>query len=337
MIGIFFRNLFRDLVRQPLRTALTLSGVVWGTFSVVLLLAFGDSVSQGPDQALPRHGPGHRPRLPFADDPRLAGIPQGQGRAGHAGDGRGHPGEGRRHRVDQPGVRRQPPHPLRPEGVPEHRPRRQSRVRADAQHHRRAEGGSSTPRTWPARKRVCFIGDVLATDLFATEEPVGKAVFIDSVPFTVVGVMRKKLQNSNYNGQRDEHCAFIPWTTYASLYGTKYVSNIIFRPARPRPEQGGHGGHQDAPGQARRLLPGRPRRPRRLGHAGVREAVHDLLPGLHGLPGRHRLVHPPRRRRRRGLDHEGRRRRADARDRRQAGRRAPAAGRSSGSSSASRS
>ncbi|MCK7481489.1 MAG: ABC transporter permease [Candidatus Moduliflexus flocculans] len=80
------------------------------------------------------------------------------------------------------------------------------------------------------RKRVCFIGDVLATDLFGTEEPVGRTVFIDSVPFTVVGVMRTKLQNSNYNGQRDERCAFIPWTTYASLYGAKYVSNFIFRP-----------------------------------------------------------------------------------------------------------
>jgi putative ABC transport system permease protein len=42
--------------------------------------------------------------------------------------------------------------------------------------------------------------------------------------------MKKKLQNSNYNGQRDERCAFIPWTTFASLYGTKYVSNFIFRP-----------------------------------------------------------------------------------------------------------
>jgi hypothetical protein len=46
VIGIFFRNLVRDLVRQPLRTILTLSGVVWGTFSVVLLIAFGDSVSK---------------------------------------------------------------------------------------------------------------------------------------------------------------------------------------------------------------------------------------------------------------------------------------------------
>lgn len=46
MISIFFRNLVRDLIRQPLRTSLTLSGVVWGTFSVVLLIAFGDSVGK---------------------------------------------------------------------------------------------------------------------------------------------------------------------------------------------------------------------------------------------------------------------------------------------------
>src|SRR5512136_978142 len=46
MSGIFLRNLVRDLLRQPLRTALTLSGVVWGTFSVILLIAFGDSVSK---------------------------------------------------------------------------------------------------------------------------------------------------------------------------------------------------------------------------------------------------------------------------------------------------
>ena len=86
------------------------------------------------------------------------------------------------------------------------------------------------PEDMADRKRVCFIGDVLAQDLFVTDEPVGKTVFIDSVPFTVIGVMRVKLQSSNYNGQRDERCAFIPWTTYASLYGNKYVSNIIFRP-----------------------------------------------------------------------------------------------------------
>lgn len=43
---MFFKTLYRDLVRQPLRTLLTLSGVVWGTFAVVLLLAFGSAVKE---------------------------------------------------------------------------------------------------------------------------------------------------------------------------------------------------------------------------------------------------------------------------------------------------
>jgi putative ABC transport system permease protein len=86
------------------------------------------------------------------------------------------------------------------------------------------------PEDMAGRKRVCMIGDVLAQDLFDRLDVVGETIFIDNVPFTVVGVMRKKLQNSNYNGQRDERCAFIPWTTFAALYGYKYVSNFIFRP-----------------------------------------------------------------------------------------------------------
>ena len=35
-----------DLYRQPLRTFLTISGVVWGTFAIVLLLAFGDGLKK---------------------------------------------------------------------------------------------------------------------------------------------------------------------------------------------------------------------------------------------------------------------------------------------------
>jgi len=46
MIASSGATLLRDLIRQPLRTALTFSGVVWGTFSVVLLIAFGDSVAK---------------------------------------------------------------------------------------------------------------------------------------------------------------------------------------------------------------------------------------------------------------------------------------------------
>jgi putative ABC transport system permease protein len=229
MIAIFFRNLFRDLVRQPLRTALTLSGVVWGTFSVILLLAFGDSVSKA--QIKRFHGMGTGIVLVF---PSRTTLPW-------QGFIRGKPvritpemAEAIPEKV--PGIEVLSPEFVGSRLIRYGRKEFRNTVRGvnpsfELMRNTIAEKGRFIdPEDMTDRKRVCFIGDVLATDLFAAEEPVGKTVFVDSVPFTVVGVMRTKLQSSNYNGQRDERCAFIPWTTYASLYGAKYVSNIIFRP-----------------------------------------------------------------------------------------------------------
>jgi putative ABC transport system permease protein len=229
MIAIFFRNLFRDLVRQPLRTALTLSGVVWGTFSVVLLLAFGDSVSKA--QIKRFHGMGTGIVLVFPSRTTLPwqGFVKGK-------PVRITPEEAEAIPDKVPGIE-----VLSPEFVGScllryGRNEFRNTVRGVnpgfelMRNTIAAKGRFVDPEDMAGRKRVCFIGDVLAADLFAADEPVGKTVFIDSVPFTVVGVMRTKLQSSNYNGQRDERCAFIPWTTYASLYGAKYVSNIIFRP-----------------------------------------------------------------------------------------------------------
>ena len=51
------------------------------------------------------------------------------------------------------------------------------------------------------RRRNCFLGATIAKDLFKDMDPVGKQVMIEGVPFTVVGVMIKKEQNSNYNGR----------------------------------------------------------------------------------------------------------------------------------------
>jgi len=229
MIAIFFRNLFRDLVRQPLRTTLTLSGVVWGTFSVVLLLAFGDSV--GKAQIKRFHGMGQGIVLVF---PSRTTLPW-------QGFLRGKPVRVTPETVEAipekvPGIELISPEFVGSRLISYGRKEYRNTVRGvnpqfELMRNTIAEKGRFIDaEDMTARKRVCFIGDVLATDLFGSEEPVGRAVFIDSVPFLVVGVMQTKKQNSNYNGQRDERCAFIPWTTFSSLYGYKYVSNIIFRP-----------------------------------------------------------------------------------------------------------
>jgi putative ABC transport system permease protein len=229
MIGIFFRNLFRDLVRQPLRTALTLSGVVWGTFSVVLLLAFGDSLSKA--QIKRFHGMGQGIVLVFPSRTTVAWQGFLKGKAVRIT-----PETVEAIPEKVPGIELISPEFVGSRLISYGRKEYRNTVRGinpefELMRNTIAEKGRFIdPEDMTARKRVCFIGDVLATDLFGTEEPVGKAIFIDSVPFTVVGVMRTKTQNSNYNGQRDERCAFIPWTTFSTLYGYKYISNIIFRP-----------------------------------------------------------------------------------------------------------
>jgi putative ABC transport system permease protein len=83
------------------------------------------------------------------------------------------------------------------------------------------------------KKRVVFIGDQLKKDLFGEEEAIGKYIIIDNVPFLVVGVMKEKEQDSSYSG-RDENKAFIPATTFAAMYGYRYVNDIIFKPEDPR-------------------------------------------------------------------------------------------------------
>lgn len=229
MIAVFFRNLFRDLVRQPLRTILTLSGVIWGTFSVVLLVAFGESV--GKAQTKRFHGMGTGIVLMF---PSRTTLP-------YRGFQKGKPIRVTPEQAEALPEKVQGIEMLSPEFVQSRRIRYERReflstvrgVNPSFERMRNtipAKGRFIDPLDMTERRRVCFIGDVLAVDLFAEEDPLEKRVVIEGVPFTVVGVMAKKQQNSNYNGQRDENCAFIPWTTFATLYGSKFVSNIIFRP-----------------------------------------------------------------------------------------------------------
>lgn len=225
-----------DLYRQPMRTILTLSGVMWGTFAIVLLLAFGDGI--GKQNRKNMHGMGESIVIawPGASTMPYKGFTKG-----------------RRIRVTPEDVL------LVKEKVkeigrisPEYRRNRRIRykreefnntlrgVNIEYQYMRNIiaqKGRFLDDLDIERKRRVCFLGDVVAENLFHDEEPVGKTVMVEGVPFTVIGVMVTKIQTSNYSGQRDEHCMFIPYTTYKSLYGAKFVQNIL---AQPRvPEQSG--------------------------------------------------------------------------------------------------
>lgn len=84
------------------------------------------------------------------------------------------------------------------------------------------------------RKRVAFIGDKLKNLLFGEEvDAVGKYIYIGDSPFIVIGVLRKKTQPSCYT-TRDQDRVVIPISTFASYFGNRYINNIIYKPKDPR-------------------------------------------------------------------------------------------------------
>jgi putative ABC transport system permease protein len=86
------------------------------------------------------------------------------------------------------------------------------------------------------QRRVLFLGAEIAKDIFKEEDPVGKSIMVDNIPFTVVGVMQKKLQTSMNNGP-DVRRAVIPYSTFRTSYGNIYVNTLVVRPTDPSQQE----------------------------------------------------------------------------------------------------
>ena len=93
----------------------------------------------------------------------------------------------------------------------------------------RAGGRFINERDLDERRRVLFLGDSIAYRLFGDEDPVGRVVELDGAPFTVIGVMQKKFQDSSNNGP-DEDRAIIPASTLTAIYGDRFVNHLLVQP-----------------------------------------------------------------------------------------------------------
>ncbi len=82
------------------------------------------------------------------------------------------------------------------------------------------------------KRRVVFLGDGLAKEIFGDEDAVGKILQINRAPYLVVGVMQHKLQMGAYGGPDEDH-AVVPITTFASQFGRERLNNIVFKVDRP--------------------------------------------------------------------------------------------------------
>ena len=82
--------------------------------------------------------------------------------------------------------------------------------------------------------RVAVVGADAATQLFGTRERTGQTLHLNGIPYTVVGTIRKKQQDSNYSGP-DNDKIFIPYAVMAKDFprtdaNAGVVSQIILAP-----------------------------------------------------------------------------------------------------------
>ena len=223
----------RDLRAQKLRTSLTIFGIVWGTVSIVVLLAFGMGFKK--QLAVNMHGIGESIAIMFP----------GRTTKTYEGFGTGRP----IHLMEEdalllatevgtiakisPEYSRESPVSVG-ENIINSSVAGIYPIYSDMRNVIPAPGGRFVNELdMRERRRVVVLGDEVKRLLFGESEAIGKLVYIGNVPFTVIGIMMKKIQNSSYN-RRDQDRVFIPASTFSSVYGSIYVRNIIFVPKDPR-------------------------------------------------------------------------------------------------------
>jgi len=82
------------------------------------------------------------------------------------------------------------------------------------------------------KRRVAFVGDAVAKEIFGSVDPVGKILSINNTAYTVVGVMRHRLQMGTYGGPDEDHVV-VPITTFAPQLGRRNVNNLVLHVDRP--------------------------------------------------------------------------------------------------------
>ena len=80
------------------------------------------------------------------------------------------------------------------------------------------------------RRRVVVIGENLRHELFSGVPALGAELKISGVRFTVIGVLEKKTQITNY-APPDDMTAFIPFTTLSAMIDTHFLQDIVLLPA----------------------------------------------------------------------------------------------------------
>ncbi len=226
-------RLFRvDAARNRKRIALTVMAIAWGTLSIVLLLSFGEGMKRAFHRTTRGMGENIGVLWPGATTKAYAGLPSGRAISFTDED------------ADLLAARIPEIASISREyakRVPVARGTKMvnARVRGvdpsfgEMRNVIAQEGGRFLNEMDSAEKRrVVILGDELASDLFAKEDPVGKTVQINQSTFLVIGVMQPKVMMGMYSGP-DKNQASIPAPTFKAMFTDGKLQNMVYKPVSP--------------------------------------------------------------------------------------------------------
>jgi len=212
------RDLFLDVLRtlwsHKLRAFLTMFGIAWGIVSIVLMVAAGEGLRKG--QAEQARNLGKDVMIVFHGRTSLQAGGLNAGRRIRWED------------ADVPVVQAESPDceyaipELEQDTVRTHSNYNDAALTVTGSYPpfgyiRTIDVGQGRFYDWGdmhEARRVAFLGSDAAKQLFPGRNPVGASIYLNDFPYTVIGVMAKKKQDSSYDGW-DVNKVFVP---YAAMH-----------------------------------------------------------------------------------------------------------------------
>ena len=220
-LASFFSEFFTDLRAQKMRAFLTMFGIIWGTVTVIVLVAFGLGFQK--QSMINMHGMGESISVLFPNRTTKPYEGFGIGREIHLTE----------ESIDIIKAKSRDVASICPEYIRMETPVRFGKnitnpgitgIYPIYEYMRNIipEAGGRFIDTLDVagRKRVAVLGNEVKKFLFGDKDALGQTVFVGETPFKVIGVMQPKAQNSSYY-TRDQDRIFIPAPTYTAL-GEKY-------------------------------------------------------------------------------------------------------------------
>jgi putative ABC transport system permease protein len=226
----FLRYFWRDFRKHKKRATLTVAAIVWGTMSILLLLAFGQGLKTQLDRN--QRGLGENIMIVWGGQTSIPyeGLPRGRRI-------RFRPEDVEVIRKSIPEIERIGAEYSRwgvdivrgKTVLSQHICGEYPTYREMRSHYETRGGRYLNDLDMALKRRVIFLGHDLAKKLFPGGNAVGQTVMLTSVPFTVIGTGQDKQQMGMYGGP-DVDKASIPATTFHSMFGYKYLSNLVIQP-----------------------------------------------------------------------------------------------------------